>query len=73
MMEFKHILVPLDGSSLAERALPVARVLAQKFDSQIILLRVLDIPSPTSPTSHLEVAMGWAREMREHALQEAQS
>ena len=48
-------MVPLDGSSLAERALPVARVLAQKFDSQIILLRVLDIPSPTSPTSHLEV------------------
>ena len=73
MTEFKHILVPLDGSSLAERALPVARVLAQKFDSQIILLRVLDIPSPTPPTSHPEVTMGWAREVREHALQEAQS
>ena len=73
MTEFKHILVPLDGSSLAERALPVACVLAQKFDSQITLLRVLDIPSPTPPTSHLEVTMGWAREARKNALQEAQS
>jgi nucleotide-binding universal stress UspA family protein len=73
MTEFEHILVPLDGSSLAERALPVARVLAQKFDSQIILLRVLDIPSPTPPTSHPEVAIGWVREAREHALREAQS
>jgi nucleotide-binding universal stress UspA family protein len=73
MAEFKHILVPLDGSSLAEKALPVARVLAQKFDSQIILLRVLDIPNPTPPTSHPEVTIGWVREAREYALQEAQS
>lgn len=29
MMEFKRILVPLDGSSLSERALPAARVLAR--------------------------------------------
>lgn len=73
MMEFKRILVPLDGSSLSERALPAARALARKFESQIILLRVLDIPTPTAPTSHLEVTMGWVREARQHALQEAQS
>jgi len=73
MMEFNHILVPLDGSSLSERALPVACVLAQKFESQIILLRVLDIPTPTAPTSHLEETIGWIREARRHALQEAQS
>ncbi|MBL7183693.1 MAG: universal stress protein [Anaerolineae bacterium] len=73
MMEFKHILVPLDGSSLSERALPVACVLARKFESQIILLRVLDIPTPTAPTSHLEETIGWIREARRHALQEAQS
>jgi nucleotide-binding universal stress UspA family protein len=73
MVEFKRILVPLDGSSLSERALPVARALARKFESQIILLRVLDIPIPTAPTSHLEVTMGWVREARRHALQEAQS
>ena len=73
MTEFSRILVPLDGSSLSERALPVARALARKFESQIILLRVLDIPTPTAPTSHLEVTMGWVREARQHALQEAQS
>lgn len=42
MIELKRILVPLDGSVLAERALPMAVSLAQKFDSHIVLLRVLD-------------------------------
>lgn len=73
MVEFNRILVPLDGSSLSERALPVARALARKFESQIILLRVLDIPTPTAPASHLEETIGWIREARRHALQEAQS
>lgn len=41
MVEFNHILVPLDGSSLAEKALPLATTLAQKHQSQIVLLRVL--------------------------------
>jgi nucleotide-binding universal stress UspA family protein len=73
MTEFKRILVPLDGSPLAERALPAALALAQKFESQIILLRVLDIPVPTPPTSHPEVTIGWVREARQHAHQEAES
>lgn len=73
MMTFKRILVPLDGSSLAERAVPAASALAQKFDSQIILLRVLDIPTPTGPTSHPEVTIGWVREARQQAHQEARS
>lgn len=38
---FKHLLVPLDGSSLAEKALPAALSLAQKFDSEITLLRIV--------------------------------
>jgi len=41
VFELKRILVPLDGSSLAERALPLATTLAQQFRSQIILLHVL--------------------------------
>ena len=41
MLEFKRILVPLDGSPLAEKALPLAISLAQKYQSQIILLQVL--------------------------------
>ena len=73
MVEFKRILVPLDGSSLSERALPVARALARKFESQIILLRVLDFPNPTVPASHIEVTIGLMREARQYALQEAQN
>ena len=41
---FKHILVPLDGSQLAESALPPACELATKFDSKITLLRVTSLP-----------------------------
>ncbi len=42
---FTHLLVPLDGSSLAEEALDVASEIAEKFDSTITLLHVLiDIP-----------------------------
>ena len=37
MDEFKRILVPLDGSELAERTLLPATTLARQFDSQIIL------------------------------------
>ena len=37
----QKILVPLDGSKLAEQALPYAQALAQKFESELILLMVL--------------------------------
>ena len=40
MIEFKRILLPLDGSALSESALPLALGLAQKFESHILLLRV---------------------------------
>jgi len=73
MTDFKRILVPLDGSPLSEQALPVAMALAQKFGCETILLRVLDIPMPTAPTAHPEVTIGWVREARAHAHQEAQS
>lgn len=39
---FKRILVPLDGSLLAERAIPHALKFARIFESNIILLRVLN-------------------------------
>ena len=42
---FNRILVPLDGSTLAERAIPHAEQIARIFGSNIILLQVLD---PTS-------------------------
>ena len=37
---YKKILVPLDGSAVAETVLPHVQDLAQRGDSQIILLRV---------------------------------
>jgi nucleotide-binding universal stress UspA family protein len=45
---FKRILVPLDGSSLAEQAIPHAELFARIFGSKIILLQVLE------PTSYHE-------------------
>ncbi len=39
---FNRILVPLDGSALAERAIPHAVQFARVFGSRIILLQVLD-------------------------------
>jgi nucleotide-binding universal stress UspA family protein len=40
---FKRILIPLDGSKLAEKALPYAEALAQKFEAELILVRVLQL------------------------------
>ncbi|NJN95661.1 MAG: universal stress protein [Anaerolineales bacterium] len=39
----KKILVSLDGSKLAEKALPYAQQLAQRFDAELVLVRVLQL------------------------------
>jgi len=44
---FKHILVPLDGSHLAEAALPVAASLAKTFKVPVTLLHVIEQDAPT--------------------------
>ena len=41
-MKYKRILLPLDGSSMAERALPHAAAQAECFGAELILLRVLE-------------------------------
>jgi len=46
----QRILVPLDGSKLAERALPHAQTLAQAHGAEILLVRIVE------PPSDLEVA-----------------
>ncbi len=54
---FNQILVPLDGSTLAERAIPHAEEFARIFRSTIVLLQVLDPtsfhenPNPVDPLS----------------------
>jgi nucleotide-binding universal stress UspA family protein len=43
---FKHILVPLDGSILAEAALPVAAFLARALDASVTLIHVIERNAP---------------------------
>ena len=47
---YKRILLPLDGSPLAEQALPHAIAIAECFQSELILLQVL-VPLPRPPTT----------------------
>jgi len=44
MIMFDHILVPLDGSSLAECVLPHTIAFAKAFDAEVTLLQVLEQP-----------------------------
>ena len=41
---FEHLLVPLDGSELAEAALPLATAVAEKFHSKITLVTAGQVP-----------------------------
>ena len=43
---FKHILVPLDGSTLAEAALPAAASLAKIFKAPVTLLHIIEQDAP---------------------------
>ena len=43
---FKHILVPLDGSKLAEAAIPASISLAQKLNAPVTLLHILEKDAP---------------------------
>ena len=58
----RHVLVPLDGSPLAEGALPWAVAVAQALPARVTLLRVLEKPSISGSTSHHHDAVDW--EMR---------
>jgi nucleotide-binding universal stress UspA family protein len=46
MAMFKHLLLPLDGTAMAERVIPVARGLAQASDARITLLHVIERSAP---------------------------
>lgn len=53
---FKHILVPLDGSQMAESALPAAAFLAAKLSAMITLIHVIEknAPSEIHGQTHLK-------------------
>ncbi|MCA9985215.1 MAG: universal stress protein [Anaerolineales bacterium] len=68
---FKRILVPLDGSHLAEVALQPACELAARFDGEITLLRVTSTPlvfSQIDGSTNAELLVT----MREHNRKEAE-
>jgi nucleotide-binding universal stress UspA family protein len=47
---YERVLVPLDGSALAEQALPHAVAIVKRFQAELILLRVL-VPLPRPPAA----------------------
>ena len=53
---FKDLLVPLDGSNLAEVVLPAVRELARRFGARVTLLHVLEhgAPATVHGESHLD-------------------
>jgi len=55
---FRHLLIPLDGSAMAEAALPAAAFLAEKFASRVTLMHVVERnpPSEVHGQSHLKNA-----------------
>lgn len=55
---FDHLVVPLDGSSLAECVLPHAVALAQAFESRLTLLRTVRSLSADSSTGATD-PLGW--------------
>ncbi len=55
---FTRILVPLDGSGFAERALPHAEYFAREFDSTIVLLQVLETTGEINQP-HSEDPLAW--------------
>jgi nucleotide-binding universal stress UspA family protein len=61
-LTIRHVLVPLDGSPLAECALPWAIAVAQALGARMTILRVLERPIFSSATSHHHDAVDW--EMR---------
>lgn len=45
---FKHLLLPLDGSTLAEASLPAARYLAGAMNARVTLIHVIEKDAPAS-------------------------
>ena len=58
-LAIRHVLVPLDGSALAECALPWAVAVAMAVPARLTLLRVLEKPALSSSMSHHHDAVDW--------------
>jgi nucleotide-binding universal stress UspA family protein len=62
-MMFKKILVPLDGSIFASKALIYAVEVARKFDSEIVLLRVAKHGKPVPASAGIMPGMADPKSM----------
>lgn len=54
----KRILIPLDGSKVAEAALPTARSLARAFGAEVFLLRIIAAAADLHPTADGQLDFG---------------
>jgi nucleotide-binding universal stress UspA family protein len=71
---FKHLLVPLDGSKLAESVLPAAAALAGRFKATVTLLHVIEknAPDRVHGETHLQTsdqALGYLKAVSARAFQ----
>jgi nucleotide-binding universal stress UspA family protein len=64
---YETILVPLDGSALAERAILHAREIACGDRSEILLLQAVNFPLPVVPEAVLMPDPEWLAEARKEA------
>jgi nucleotide-binding universal stress UspA family protein len=78
----KKILVPLDGSKSADRALDFALDLAEKYSAEVVLISVFETPSspslagaiayaPESTTNYLENLKAFHKKVLSAALKKA--
>jgi nucleotide-binding universal stress UspA family protein len=58
MLMVRHVLVPLDGSVLAESALPAAAATAAAFDARVTLFHVLEEWAPETVHGHAHLTDG---------------
>ncbi len=70
---FKHILVPLDGSKLAEAAVPAAASLAQTLSAPVTLLHIIeqDAPQEIHKERHItqaDEASAYLKEVARHGF-----
>ncbi len=67
---FKRILVPLDGSGRAERALPIAAHLARASGGSILLVRVVSTEPASLPSAPKPILIQTGRRGRPDAGRE---
>jgi nucleotide-binding universal stress UspA family protein len=70
---FMRILVPLDGSALAEAALPAATALATHFGSTVLLLRIYTAPEAALSTAESEAHDEMLDHIRGHILDDCRA